>query len=135
MHLFAKIGFIANDAVTDLKMVEKGLGREDLALAVLVDFPLQIIGGWLAARWSKGDQPLRPWVWAFWPRLGFALAAAIVVYYFPKPPISRAFFVFLVVKTVLQSFSSWVLYLHHFFFATTWFHPQDRSICWYLSIS
>jgi hypothetical protein len=106
MHLFSKIGFQANDAATSLKMVEKGLGREDLAIAVLIDFPFQIFGGWLAARWSRGDRPLRPWLWAFWPRLIFALIATFIVYWFPKPPISMGFFSFLIVHTVLSSFSS-----------------------------
>ncbi|TFK57682.1 hypothetical protein OE88DRAFT_1619970 [Heliocybe sulcata] len=111
MHLFAKIGFQANEAVTQLKMVEKGLGREDLAIAVLIDFPFQIVGGWLAARWATPDKPLRPWLYAFWPRLGFALISTLIVYWFPNPPISPAFFVFLVVHTVLQSFSSTIQFV------------------------
>jgi len=111
MHLFAKIGWAAHDAVTSLKMVEKGLGKEDLAVAVLIDFPFQIIGGYLAARWSRGDRPLRPWIWAFWPRLGFALTGALIVWQFPKPPISTAFFVFLVLQTVLGSFSSTIQFV------------------------
>lgn len=106
MHLFAKIGFAANEAVTSLKMVEKGLGREDLAIAVLIDFPFQMAGGWITARWSRGDLPLRPWIYAFWPRIGFALVATLIVYWFPTPPISMGFFVFLVLHTVLSSFTS-----------------------------
>ena len=106
MHIFAKVGFQANEAVTSLKLVEKGLGREDLAIAVLIDFPFQILGGWLAARWSRGDKPLRPWLWAFWPRLFFALISTLVVYWFPTPPISMGFFIFLVIQTVLASFTS-----------------------------
>jgi hypothetical protein len=104
VHLFAKIGWAAHDAATNLKMVEKGLGKEDLAVSVLIDFPFQILGGYLAARWSRGDRPLRPWIWAFWPRLGFVLVGAIIVWRFPKPPISTGFFVFLVLQTVLGSF-------------------------------
>jgi len=111
MHVFAKIGFQANEAVTSLKMVEKGLGREDLAIAVLIDFPFQIVGGWLAARWSRGDKPLRPWIWAFWPRLGFAFIATLIVYSFPTPPISTGFFTFVVLHTVLQSFSSTIQFV------------------------
>jgi PAT family acetyl-CoA transporter-like MFS transporter 1 len=38
IRFVVKIGFQANDAVTSLKMVEKGLGREDLAIAVLIGF-------------------------------------------------------------------------------------------------
>jgi MFS transporter, PAT family, solute carrier family 33 (acetyl-CoA transportor), member 1 len=108
VHLFAKIGWATHEAATSLKMVEKGLGKEDLAVAVLIDFPFQIFGGYLAARWSRGDRPLRPWIWAFWPRLVFALTGAIIVWQFPKPPISAGFFVFLVLQTVLGSFSGYV---------------------------
>jgi hypothetical protein len=86
-------------------MVEKGLGKEDLAVAVLIDFPFQLLGGYLAARWSRGDRPLLPWMWAFWPRLGFVIVGALIVWVFPKPPISTGFFVFLVLQTVLGSFS------------------------------
>lgn len=111
IHFFGKLGFAANEAATSLKMVEKGFKREDLAIAVLIDFPFQIIGGYLAASWSRGDRPLRPWIWAFWPRLGFGLMATFIVYYFPKSPISTGFFVFLIVHTVFSSFSSYVLAL------------------------
>lgn len=58
--LTAKIGFIANGAVTALKLLEKGFSKEDLALAVLIDFPLQIIFGYYAVRWSSGPRPLKP---------------------------------------------------------------------------
>ncbi|KAL4246768.1 AmpG-like permease/Acetyl-coenzyme A transporter 1 [Abortiporus biennis] len=105
MHLLAKIAWAANDAATQLKMVEKGLGREDLAIAVLIDFPFQILGGYVAGRWSRGDKPLRPWMIAFGPRLVLALVATLTVFWFPKPPITIAFFAFLVIQTVLSSFA------------------------------
>ncbi|KAJ7151496.1 acetyl-coenzyme A transporter 1 [Mycena filopes] len=111
IHLFAKVGFAANEAATSLKMVEKGFLREDLAIAVLIDFPFQITGGWLAANWSRGDRPLRPWMISFWPRYGFALIATMIVYWFPKPPITMGFFVFLVLQTVLSSFASTVQFV------------------------
>lgn len=111
LHLFCKVGFQANDSVTSLKMIEKGLGREDLAIVVLIDFPFQIIGGWLAARWASGKKPLRPWIWAFWPRLAFAFMSMLIVYWFPAPPLSFVFLVFLVIQTVLQGFSSSVAFL------------------------
>ncbi|KAH7914467.1 acetyl-coenzyme A transporter 1-domain-containing protein [Hygrophoropsis aurantiaca] len=110
MLFFAKIGWAAADAVTQLKMIEKGLGREDLAIVVLIDFPFQILGGWLAAKWSIGDRPLRPWIWAFWPRMGFALLATLTVYWFPSR-ISYGFFVYLVVQTVLQSFAATIQFV------------------------
>ena len=58
--LMAKVGFIANSAVTALKLLEKGFSKEDLALAVLIDFPFQIIFGYYAVRWSSGARPLKP---------------------------------------------------------------------------
>ncbi|KAF7320162.1 GYF domain-containing protein [Mycena kentingensis (nom. inval.)] len=108
VHLVAKIGFAANDAATSLKMVEKGFLREDLAIAVLIDFPFQIVGGWLAAKWSRGEYPLRPWLIAFWPRLSLGLVATLIVYWFPRPPITMGFFVFLIVHTIMSSFASTV---------------------------
>ncbi|OBZ78994.1 hypothetical protein A0H81_00307 [Grifola frondosa] len=105
VHLFAKIGWQANDAVTQLKMVEKGLNREDLAITVLIDFPFQIVGGWLAGRWSRGDKPLRAWIHSYWPRLVLTLISTLMVYWFPKPPISTWFFLLLIVQTVMQSFA------------------------------
>ncbi|KAJ6519370.1 acetyl-coenzyme A transporter 1-domain-containing protein [Mycena sanguinolenta] len=111
MHLFAKVGFAANEAATSLKMVEKGFLREDLAIAVLIDFPFQIAGGWFAANWSRGDYPLRPWLVAFWPRIAFAIVATMIVYWFPQPPITMGFFVFLVLHTVVSSFTSTVQFV------------------------
>ncbi|KAI0932743.1 hypothetical protein AcW1_000228 [Taiwanofungus camphoratus] len=105
VHLFAKISFQANDAVSQLKMVEKGLNREDLAVTVLIDFPFQIFGGWLAGKWSRGEKPLSPWIYAFWPRLALTLTATLIVYWFPKPPISIGFFILLIVQTVTSSFA------------------------------
>lgn len=60
IHLVTKFGTAANDAATSLKLLEKGLRKEDLALAVLIDFPFQIVFGYLAAKWSRGDKALEP---------------------------------------------------------------------------
>ncbi|KAF7437200.1 hypothetical protein PC9H_004036 [Pleurotus ostreatus] len=111
VHLFAKVAFAAHEASTSLKMVEKGFKREDLAIAVLIDFPFQIAGGWLAAKWSRGDRPLRPWIYAFWPRIGLALVATVLINWFPAPPISMGFFMFLILHTVLSSFASTVQFV------------------------
>lgn len=40
--LLSKIGFIANEQVSGLKLLEFGFDKEDLALSVLVDFPFQV---------------------------------------------------------------------------------------------
>ena len=105
LHFLAKIGFQANDAVTSLKMVEKGLKKEDLAVIVLLDFPFQMMGGWIAGRFSTGGRALRPWLLAFWPRLFFAFTSTLIVYWFPVPPMTKSFLAFLVIHGVLQSFT------------------------------
>lgn len=63
LHLVAKIGFMANDSVTSLKLLEKGLLKEDMAVTVLIDFPFQIIGGWWVVHWmrcSSASAPIDP---------------------------------------------------------------------------
>lgn len=112
VHFFAKLGFAANDAATSLKLVEKGFKREELAVAVLIDFPFQIFGGWIAAKWSRGDKPLKPWILAFWPRLILCLVATLMVYWFPSTPISNTFFLFLIVHNIASSFASYVSPAH-----------------------
>ncbi|KAN0061662.1 hypothetical protein ACQY0O_005653 [Thecaphora frezii] len=111
IHLVAKIGFQANEAVTGLKLVEKGFGKEDLALAVLIDFPFQLVFGYLAARWSKGENALRPWLIAFFFRLGFALVSMAIVHSMPAPPIGSGYFFLVIASTVLSSFSSTVQFV------------------------
>lgn len=81
--LVSKIGFITNEIVTGLKLLELGFSREDLALAVLCDFPLEIVFGYYAARWSSGDKPLVPWLTAFYGRLACSVLGMLVIYIFP----------------------------------------------------
>jgi PAT family acetyl-CoA transporter-like MFS transporter 1 len=97
INLTYKIGSAATDAATALKVVEKGLGKGDFAVAILVNFPIQIIFGYLITRWSHRNQPLHPWIWAVWPHFLFVLLAVILLWRFPKPPITTGFFIFLLI--------------------------------------
>uniref|UniRef100_A0A0K3CM69 BY PROTMAP: gi/472585710/gb/EMS23261.1/ MFS transporter, acetyl-CoA transporter [Rhodosporidium toruloides NP11] gi/647400603/emb/CDR46226.1/ RHTO0S12e01772g1_1 [Rhodosporidium toruloides] n=1 Tax=Rhodotorula toruloides TaxID=5286 RepID=A0A0K3CM69_RHOTO len=105
VHLVTKLGTAANDAATSLKLLEKGLKKEDLALAVLIDFPFQILFGYLAAKWSKGEKPLRPWLIAMWTRLGWAAISMLLISNFPKGDIGTWYFLLVVACTVGSSFS------------------------------
>ncbi|KAK9354260.1 acetyl-coenzyme A transporter 1-domain-containing protein [Lipomyces doorenjongii] len=111
IHLVAKFGFQANDAVTNLKLLEKGLSKEDLALTVLIDFPFEIIFGYYAAKWSVGNRPLRPWLYAFVGRLGSALLAQFLVYYFPKNGAGPFYLLLVILVHVLGSFMSTVQFV------------------------
>lgn len=96
VHLVSKISFAAHDAASSLKAVEKGLEKEDFAMAVILDFPIQVVFSYFVARWSRGDRPLRPWILAYWPRYVFAFFAAVILWNFPAPPLTSSFFAFLV---------------------------------------
>lgn len=107
-----------NESVTSLKLLEKGLSKEDMAVAVLLDFPAQMAAGWLAAKWSRpapmSNKPLsggglqeskvlRPWLYAFVARLVMATIAAFVVYHFPQGEVSTSYFGLVVATTLLSS--------------------------------
>jgi hypothetical protein len=109
--LISKIGFIAADAVTGLKLLDKGFSKEDLALSVLIDFPLQLIFGYYAARWSSGERPLKPWLIAFYGRLAFAIIGMIIVYYVPQSGIPTSYFFLVMVSNVLSSFMSTIQFV------------------------
>ncbi|KDE04992.1 hypothetical protein MVLG_04639 [Microbotryum lychnidis-dioicae p1A1 Lamole] len=111
VHLVTKLGTATNDAATSLKLLEKGLKKEDLALAVLIDFPFQILFGYLAAKWSKGDKPLKPWLIAMWTRLGWAIVSMLLIKFFPQGTISTSYFWLVVFCTVGSGFSSTIQFV------------------------
>ncbi|RUS35362.1 acetyl-coenzyme A transporter 1-domain-containing protein [Jimgerdemannia flammicorona] len=109
--LTSKIGFIANEAVTGLKLLEKGFSKEDLALAVLIDFPFQILFGYYAAKWSSGVRPLKP-VSVWW-------SMAVVRFYPSDGHVTAFYFWVIIASTVLSSFMSTVQFVSISAFMTT----------------
>ncbi|CCF59259.1 hypothetical protein KAFR_0G02250 [Kazachstania africana CBS 2517] len=53
IHLISKLAFQCNEGATNLKLLEKGFKREDLAVTVLIDVPFEIIFGYYVAKWSS----------------------------------------------------------------------------------
>ncbi|KAI8367620.1 acetyl-coenzyme A transporter 1-domain-containing protein [Radiomyces spectabilis] len=110
--LVSKLGFICHEAVTSLKLLEKGFQKEDLALAVLLDFPLQVFFGYYAAKWSNGARPLKPWLYAFYGRLLFSGLGMLVVAAYPEgKDIGFMYFGVILASTVLSSFMSTVQFV------------------------
>ncbi|KAJ1735859.1 hypothetical protein LPJ61_000303 [Coemansia biformis] len=109
--LVAKLGFIPNDSTTQLKLIERGLHREDMALAVLIDFPVQIFFGYYAARWSKGPSKMRPWRIAFGLRLLCSALAMATVYYFPEDGLTTGYFYVILLTKVAGSMASTVQFV------------------------
>lgn len=111
VHLLGKLAFQAAEAVTNLKLLEKGLSKEDLALVVLIDFPFEVIFGYYAARWSSGPQTLRPWLIAYVLRLIFASVSMSQVYFFPESGVSNWFLTYVIFVHTLGSFLATVQFV------------------------
>ncbi|KAF2090233.1 hypothetical protein K490DRAFT_36094 [Saccharata proteae CBS 121410] len=111
IHLIAKIGFQANDAVTNLKLLDKGFSQEDLALTVLIDFPFEISLGYYAGKWSQTYPPMQLWCWAFVGRLAAAMFAQFVVMIFPSGGVTSWYLVTVIVEHVFSTFMSTVMFV------------------------
>jgi Na+/melibiose symporter-like transporter len=122
MVLFlCKIGFMASESVVAFKLLEKGFKKEDLALAVLIDFPLQIIFSYYVgkpfhiplnlAKWSSGKEPLKPWLWSAYFRLALAAIAMYILSIFPKDGVTVWYYAAIIAMTVTTSFVSNVMFV------------------------
>ncbi|KAK6459370.1 acetyl-CoA transporter [Scheffersomyces xylosifermentans] len=110
--LISKFGFQVNEAATNLKLLEKGLSKEDLSITVLIDFPFEMIFGFYAGRWSTGKSPLKPWIFGFGGRLVAAALAQLVVYFFPKDgKVSSFYFLLVILQHLLSSFMSTIQFV------------------------
>lgn len=111
IHLIAKIGFQANEAATNLKLIDKGFSQEDLALTVLIDFPFEISLGYYAGRWSTAYPPIHVWCWAFIGRLVAAVAAQGVVMLFPANGVQPWYLVTVIFSHIFSTFMSTVMFV------------------------
>ncbi|OAP57492.1 hypothetical protein AYL99_08230 [Fonsecaea erecta] len=86
VHLVSKLGFVTNDAVTNLKLLDKGFGQANMALVVLIDFPFELGLGYYAGKWSTEYTPLKVWCWAYTARLLAAVFGQITIMIYPTAP-------------------------------------------------
>lgn len=111
VHLIAKIGFQANDGVTNLKLLDKGFSQEDLALTVLIDFPFEISLGYYAGRWSTAYPAMHIWCWAFIGRLVAAVIAQGVVMIFPKEGVQTWYLLTVIASHIFSTFTNTVMFV------------------------
>ncbi|RDW77020.1 hypothetical protein BP6252_05073 [Coleophoma cylindrospora] len=111
IHLIAKIGFQANDAVTNLKLIDKGFSQEDLALTVLIDFPFEIGLGYYAGKWSTTYTPMRLWCWGFVGRLVAAVLAQITVIIFPANGVDTWYLLVVIAEHIFSTFTNTVMFV------------------------
>lgn len=111
VHLIAKIGFQANDGATQLKLIDKGFGQDNLALAVLIDFPFEIGLGYYVGKWSSVYGPMQLWSWAFMGRIIAAIAAQFVVSIFPSGGVTKSYLVLVIIGHVFSTFMSTIMFV------------------------
>jgi PAT family acetyl-CoA transporter-like MFS transporter 1 len=111
VHLISKIGFQANDAVTNLKLLDKGFSQEDLALTVLIDFPFEISLGYYVGKWSSTYPPMRLWCYGFMGRLLAAVLAQVTVIIFPKNGVSTLYLLTVIAEHIFSTFTSTIMFV------------------------
>lgn len=112
IHLISKIGFQANEGATNLKLLEKGFSKEDLAITVLIDFPFEIIFGYYVAKLSSGSNSLDPWLFGYLGRLTSAMLAQLIIYSFPSSGKATTFyFICVILQHLLGSFTSTIQFV------------------------
>ncbi|KAJ4147567.1 hypothetical protein LMH87_002079 [Akanthomyces muscarius] len=111
VHLIAKIGFQANDGVTNLKLLDKGFGKDNMALTVLIDFPFEIGLGYYAGMWSQKYGAMRLWGWGFVGRLGAALLAQLTVAIFPAEGVTTWYLVIVILEHIISTFTNTIMFV------------------------
>jgi hypothetical protein len=111
VHLIAKIGFQANDAVTSLKLLDKGFSQEDMSLTVLIDFPFEIGIGYYVGKWSYKYPPMHLWCWAFGGRLVAALFAQGTVMLFPKDGVQTWYLLLVITQHIFSTCMNTIMFV------------------------
>ena len=111
VHLIAKIGFQANDSVTNLKLIDKGFSQENLALTVLIDFPFEIALGYYVGKWSSTYPPMHLWCYGFMGRLLAAVCAQFIVYFFPLGGVNAGYLLLIICGHVFSTFMNTVMFV------------------------
>lgn len=122
IHLVSKLGFVTNEAVTNLKLLDKGFGQANLALVVLIDFPFELSLGYYAGKWSTEYTPLRLWCWAFVARLLAALFAQFTIMIYPTAVGEAVPFWYLLVVIASHIYSTFMSTI--MFVASAAFHAR-----------
>lgn len=120
--LTMRLGFLAAEGASALKLLEKGVSKESLALLVLIDFPCELLSAVMAGKWaSHAGRPFEPWIVGMWIRLVMGMATTYMVGLFPtagspagqlpaSPATHLGLFVILGALGLATSFSSTLMY-------------------------
>ena len=82
--LTSKVGFSVADAVTGLKLIERGVPKNKLAMLAIPVIPLQIVLPWIIRRYTNGPRPMDVFLKAMPPRLLMGLVYMWIVWATPS---------------------------------------------------
>ncbi|XP_050442543.1 acetyl-coenzyme A transporter 1 [Adelges cooleyi] len=82
--LTAKIGFSAVDAVSSLKIIDKGVPKDDIAMIGILLIPLQIVLPILISKYTTGSKPMNVYLKSIPYRLMIGILIALLVYFTPS---------------------------------------------------
>ena len=91
--LTSKIGFSAADTVTSLKLIERGVPKDTLAMLAIPIIPLQILLPWIISKYTAGTRPMNVYLKSMGPRLFMGLVFAWIVWDHAHVPECRRRFV------------------------------------------
>jgi MFS family permease len=111
VHLIGKLGFQANDAVTSLKLIDKEFGQDNMALVVLIDFPIEMALGYYAGKWSTVYTPTKIWCWAFIGRLIAAMVAQFTVMICPAPPMPAWYLLVVIGMNIFSTVMNTIMFV------------------------
>lgn len=101
VYMINRVGFIACDALTTLKLADRGFKKEQLAFTSFVDFPAQMMLGIFVVRYS---QTLKPWFISLKIKIGMCIVSMALVALYPGPD-SSPFFALIVLYNLASSFT------------------------------
>lgn len=76
----SKVAFAATDGVSSLKLLEKGLPKEHMAVIIVGLTPISIFLPAVTSHLTAGPRPLRVFKWAYVPRLVLGLVFAAFIW-------------------------------------------------------
>jgi len=76
-------GFSAAESITNLKLIEKGVPKEKIAMLAIPMIPVKVLFTLFITRYTVGPRPMNVWLASFPFRLLLCLAMALLVYVTP----------------------------------------------------
>ncbi|KAF2069106.1 hypothetical protein CYY_009578 [Polysphondylium violaceum] len=104
MFLMSKVVFQANESVLNLKLLEKGLKREDIAFFSIIQFPCVILFSILSSNWFK-HKPLTTWTYSYIVAVLFVFLNMLGVVNFPQNQEIGYYFLVLLVCSLCFAFT------------------------------